>query len=71
MVELVKPEKPVVADVVCAQCGFFVKSKNSIGQGDCHRYPPQLLPTNKGPASMHTPVKEGDFCGEFKESAGE
>lgn len=67
MVELVKPEENNAVAACCGYCVFFVKSKLSMGQGDCHRYPPQLLPTNKGPASMHTPVKEGDFCGEFKD----
>ena len=35
MVDLVKPEKPEAFVPVCAYCVFFVKSKLSMGQGDC------------------------------------
>lgn len=67
MVDLVKPDAQ--PHVCCAKCVFFVKGK-ALGQGDCHRFPPTILPTPKGEAvSIWTPVKDGHWCGEYADRA--
>ena len=50
---------------MCITCAFFVPDKNS-SVGECHRYPPTILPDDGGGVSFSFPLTSADeWCGEF------
>jgi len=56
----------------CKDCAFFKRTKE--GQGDCHRYPPQLLWDGDGsqpPLSWRPETQDGEFCGEHQPNEAE
>lgn len=50
----------------CKSCSFFVTEKNQ-SVGECHRYPPTLMPDDDGEVAIFTfPITgEDEWCGEF------
>lgn len=49
---------------MCLTCAFF-KSDNKTEIGECHRYPPILLPDEHGVSFSFTLTAADDWCGEF------
>jgi hypothetical protein len=49
----------------CATCAFFESDKKT-ELGECHRYPPTLLPEEEGRLSFSFALTASDeWCGEF------
>lgn len=59
----------------CGFCIFYKKSPAQLNQGECHRYPPQVVPvqqrnsigqTSVGGLTMFPAVNVKTWCGEFE-----
>jgi len=48
----------------CGTCAFFESDKKT-EIGECHRYPPILLPDEQGVSFSFTLTAADDWCGEF------
>lgn len=49
----------------CDRCAFYVAEKKD-EVGECHRYPPTLLPEDSDVAIFTFPITaEDEWCGEF------
>jgi len=48
----------------CSSCAFFNPNKNS-DIGECHRYPPTLLPDEQGVSFSFQLTAADEWCGEF------
>lgn len=49
----------------CENCSFYVAEKNN-SVGECHRYPPKLMPEDNDMAIFAFPITgEDEWCGEF------
>jgi hypothetical protein len=49
----------------CSNCAFYVAEKKD-EVGECHRYPPTLLPEDSDVAIFTFPITaEDEWCGEF------
>lgn len=58
----------------CASCEHFTVNAQAVNQGECHRFPPQIVvvpvKTLQGmgaaPGAMFPAVASDAFCGEFR-----
>ena len=66
-----KPAKPVNDRPSCATCAYWIRDARHSGMestdGDCRRYPPQMMfSENEGPFSLWPLVEHSDCCGEYR-----
>ena len=63
-----------MSETNCARCIYYVANATQLNQGECHRYPPQLVAvsartvqgTAMVPGAMFPAVASIAFCGEFE-----
>ncbi len=66
-----KPEPAEASRISCATCAYWVRDQRHSGMeasdGDCRRYPPQMMfSENEGPFSLWPLVEINDACGEWR-----
>lgn len=58
----------------CASCHWFTANAQAVNQGECHRYPPQIVVvpvktlagSGMAPGAMFPAVASDASCGEFR-----
>ena len=50
--------------LACKKCKYYSTVDDSLGWGECRRYPPKVSLTEKG-NDIFPVVDEADWCGEF------
>ena len=66
-----KPAKPAESRPSCATCAYWIRDERHSAMdatdGDCRRYPPQMMfSESEGPFSLWPLVEDSDVCGEYR-----